>query len=175
MQSNQHFMAPFDQSLDKTLDEFLLQYPMFHERSVVEQERLKNTANWMMLSFYTIQPRNNKTFILNLIPRIVEGRNARYITGSGQTRPTADRVDLFRIEGNCEKIKRPPRRKKEAIIDTEGNPIIKLEIPKNIPSSNGSSGLAPSEANHQGLTYAPVIIPYYQGKLTVTRSASSVC
>lgn len=89
------------------------QYPAFKERSALEQERLRNTSNWMDLSFYTIQPRNNKTFILNLIPRIVEGRNARYITGSGQTRPTADRVDLFRMEGNCEKIKRPPRRKKD--------------------------------------------------------------
>ncbi|RYH32203.1 hypothetical protein EON65_01110 [archaeon] len=67
----------------------------------------------MDLAFYTIQPRNNKTFILNLIPRIVEGRAARYITGSGQTKPTADRVNLFRLEGNCEKIKRPPRRKKD--------------------------------------------------------------
>lgn len=70
----------------------------------------------MDLAFFTIQPRNNKTFILNLIPRIVEGKNARYITGSGQTRPTADRVNLFRMEGNCEKIKRPPRRKKEEIL-----------------------------------------------------------
>lgn len=67
----------------------------------------------MDLAFYTIQPRNNKTFILNLIPRITEGRSARYITGSGQTKPTTDRVNLFRLEGNCEKIKRPPRRKKD--------------------------------------------------------------
>jgi hypothetical protein len=70
----------------------------------------------MDLIFYALQPRNNKTFILNLIPRIVEGKNAKYITGSGQTKPTADRVNLFRAEGNCERIKRPPRRKKEEIL-----------------------------------------------------------
>jgi hypothetical protein len=71
----------------------------------------------MDLAFYTIQPRNNKTFMLNIIPRIVEGRNARYITGSGQTKSTADRVSIFRREGNCEKIKRPPRRRKEAVLE----------------------------------------------------------
>lgn len=101
---------------DNTLESFLAKYPELKDRSPVEQERLRHTANWMDLTFYTIQPRNNKTFVLNLIPRIVEGRNARYITGSGQTKPTADRVNLFRIEGSCEKIKRPPRRKKEEII-----------------------------------------------------------
>lgn len=146
------------------MEEFLKQYPNFHERSIVEQERLKNTANWMILSFYTIQPRNNKTFILNLIPRVVEGRNARYITGSGQTRPTADRVDLFRIEGNCEKIKRPPRRKKETALDEEGKPIVNIE-----PKTNSSSSLSDlakviaSKSPTSNMTYTPMIIPYYQG------------
>lgn len=100
----------------ETIDSFLEKYPELKERNTTEQERLRNTANWMDLAFYTIQPRNNKTFILNLIPRIVEGKTARYITGSGQTKPTTDRVNLFRSEGNCEKIKRPPRRKKEEIL-----------------------------------------------------------
>lgn len=98
------------------LESFLEKYPELRERNATEQDRLRHTANWMDLAFYTIQPRNNKTFILNIIPRIIEGRNARYITGSGQTKPTADRVNIFRLEGNCEKIKRPPRRKKEEIL-----------------------------------------------------------
>jgi len=97
------------------LKDFLEKYPDLRERNSTEQERLRHTANWMDLAFYTIQPRNNKTFVLNMIPRIVEGRNARYITGSGQTKPTADRVNIFRLEGCCEKIKRPPRRKREEI------------------------------------------------------------
>jgi len=101
---------------DKSVDSFLERYPDFKDRSTSEQDRLRNSANWMDLAFYTMQPRNNKTFILNLIPRVVEGRNARYITGSGQTKPTSDRVNLFRWEGNCEKIKRPPRRKKDEVV-----------------------------------------------------------
>ena len=95
---------------------FLEKYPDLKDRSALEQERLRNTANWMDLTFYTLQPRNNKTFILSLIPRIVEGKSAKYITGSGQTKSTSDRVNIFREEGHCEKIKRPPRRKKEEIL-----------------------------------------------------------
>ncbi len=140
---------------------------------MVEQDRLRNTANWMILCFYTIQPRNNKTFILNLIPRIVEGRNARYITGSGQTRPTADRVDLFRLEGNCEKIKRPPRRKKEILLDGESNPTVKADGPvpktKDQLSSSGSVVTEKSiNSNGQSLNgnvaFTPMVIPYFQGK-----------
>jgi hypothetical protein len=98
------------------LEPFLEKHPDFQPRTAAEQEKLRTTANWMDLAFYTIQPKNNKTFILNLIPRIVEGRNAKYITGSGQTRATSDRVNIFRLEGNCEKIKRPPRRTKDEIL-----------------------------------------------------------
>jgi hypothetical protein len=101
------------------LETFLEKHPDFQQRTAGEQEKLRTTANWMDLAFYTIQPKNNKTFILNLIPRIVEGRNVKYITGSGQTRATSDRVNIFRLEGNCEKIKRPPRRTKDEILATK--------------------------------------------------------
>ncbi len=94
------------------MEMFLEVYPDFRDRSAVEQEKLRLSANWMDLTLYCVLPRNNKTFILNIIPRIVEGRNVKYVTGSGQTRPTADRVALFRLEGNCEKLQRPPRRNK---------------------------------------------------------------
>ena len=139
----------------------------------------------MDLSFYTIQPRNNKTFILNLIPRIVEGRNARYITGSGQTRPTADRVDLFRVEGNCEKIKRPPRRKKEDNMNSgsgDDSSLKKASIHINIDSISqdkipvlaspfgaldptkhfgDAAQFIPAAAASSGNMPFPMIIPYY--------------
>ncbi len=95
------------------MEAFLAVYSDLKDRSATEREKLRLTANWMDLAFHTMTPKNNKTFVLNLIPRIVEGRNVRYVTGSGQTKPTADRVNLFRMEGNCEKVQRPPRKKRE--------------------------------------------------------------
>ena len=69
----------------------------------------------MDLAFYTLRPRHNKMLVINLITRIVEGKSARYVTGSGQTRKTADRVEIFRVVGNCEAIPRPPRQRKSNI------------------------------------------------------------
>ena len=95
-----------------SIDSFIHQYPDFSSGyAPTELENLKNTANWMDLVFFTLPPKNNKTFLMNLIPRLCEGRNARYITGSGETRATADRVLIFRTEGNCEKVNRPPRKR----------------------------------------------------------------
>lgn len=55
-------------------------YPEMATYSTLEQERLRITANWMDLAFYTLPPKNNKTFLMNLVPRICEGRYARYVS-----------------------------------------------------------------------------------------------
>jgi hypothetical protein len=92
-------------------DSFLKAYPQFQSRSSTESEKLRMTANWMDLAFYTVSPRNNKTFLMNLIPRLCEGRTVRYVTGSGESQATSDRVAIFRKEGKFEKVTRPPRKK----------------------------------------------------------------
>jgi hypothetical protein len=33
------------------------------------------------------------------------------VTGSGETQATADRVQLYRVEGNIQKVERPPRKR----------------------------------------------------------------
>jgi hypothetical protein len=115
----------------ETEESFLEKYPEYADRSPVERTRLRNSANWMVLTFHTIQPRNNKSFIMHLIPKLVEGKNARYITGSGQTKSTADRVHLFRTEGECEKIQRPPRKRKDAMMNESSDDIAALEFATN--------------------------------------------
>ena len=42
--------------------------------------------------------------MLNLIARIVEGKNAKFIMSSAQNRKTTDRVYIFRILGNCDDV-----------------------------------------------------------------------
>lgn len=156
-------LRPFIPLKYDKLKDFLANYPHLKERNGMEQERLRFTANWMDLAFHSIQPRNNKTFILNIIPRIVEGRNARYITGSGQTRPTADRVDLFRLEGQCEKIKRPPRKKKELLPQ---DAILDQKNVANISQLLQSSGLTllPVGENNDGSAAGKVPMLIYSGE-----------
>jgi hypothetical protein len=103
-------------------------YPELRERGPAEQEKLRLTANWMDLAFYVLPSKNNKTFILNLIPRVVEGRGVKYITGSGQTKPTTDRVTLFRGEGQCEKVVRPPRKKREENSCSSGSVVRTVDV-----------------------------------------------
>lgn len=86
-------------------------YPEFRVRISLEQNLLHQTAEWINLCFYTLKPANNKGFFISLIPRIVEGPNCKYVTGSGETTQTADRVTVFRTEGNCVKIQRLPRKR----------------------------------------------------------------
>lgn len=101
------------------LDHFLQGYPEFRERQPAEQERLRLTANWMDLAFHAITPKSNKTFLMNLIPRICEGRSARYITGSGETLATSDRVRIYRVEGGCEKIQRQSRKRNNQVLNQD--------------------------------------------------------
>jgi hypothetical protein len=72
----------------------------------------------MFVSFFTLGPVNNKGFIIGLIPRLVEGAAARYVTGSGETLQTRDRVKVFCTEGNFEKPKRATKRARIAIAKT---------------------------------------------------------
>lgn len=93
----------------RTTDSFLEAYPTLSERPRAEQEKLCTTANWFDLALLTLKPENNKSFLISVIPRMAEGAKARYITGSGESCQTRDRVFIFRKEGNCEPVKRAPR------------------------------------------------------------------
>jgi len=50
-----------------------------------------------------------------VVPKIVEGLQARYVTGSGQTAATADRVLIFEREGECSPFNRGGRRKAKKV------------------------------------------------------------
>eukprot|EP01035_Chromulina_nebulosa_P019694 gene19694-25616_t len=82
-----------------------------------------------------------------MIPKLCEGSSVKYITGSGETRSTSDRVSIYRTEGNCEKICRPPRKRKAtsrtALTNTEyfnnsvlGNDLVYYPFRKPLSNSN---------------------------------------
>jgi hypothetical protein len=74
-------------------------FPSLLYESDEEYHRLWQTANWMAVLFSLITARKNKGLAMQVVPKLVEGWNVKYVTGSGQTRLTANRVLVFETEG----------------------------------------------------------------------------
>eukprot|EP01035_Chromulina_nebulosa_P018498 gene18498-24215_t len=71
----------------------------------------------MSLLFKIIPARKNKGLVIQVIPKLVEGWDVKYITGSGQTKATAHRVRIFETEGEIQAFHR-------------GRPKVKKQISK---------------------------------------------
>lgn len=86
------------------VEAFLTKYSggRFDDFDIETQEILKNEANWFNIVFDLLPARKNKGLCMAVVPRIVEGWSARYVTGSGQTKATADRVCIFESEGDVQ-------------------------------------------------------------------------
>jgi len=80
----------------------------FNSYPIEEIKVLWETANWMSKLFTFIPARKNKGLAIAVIPKLIQGWFAKYVTGSGQTKATADRVKIFETEGD---IKPHPRGK----------------------------------------------------------------
>lgn len=89
----------------QTLESFLEAYPQFSSKPESELNNLWHSANWMVEFFKIIPAYKNKGLVMMVIPKLVEGWEAKYITGSGQKEVTSNRVALFECEGavkpNC--------------------------------------------------------------------------
>lgn len=84
-----------------TFESFLEEYgSVYSNESADEQQKLWHTANWMHTLFTLIPARKNKGLAMQVVPKVVEGWQVKYVTGSGQTRLTANRVHVFEVEGN---------------------------------------------------------------------------
>jgi len=100
-----------------TIEKFMSIYKSFGDNvSTIEQESEKekinlwHTANWMNVLLSMVPARKSKDLAIQVVPKVVEGWDARYITGSGQKRSTAYRVAIFEKEGNV----MPRERKKSS-------------------------------------------------------------
>jgi hypothetical protein len=83
-------------------------------RNIAETDRDKlfRTANWMNMLFRIIPAKQNKELALAVVTKFVEGIGASYVTGSGQTTATTDRVLIYQNEGLVIPNKRNPRKRK---------------------------------------------------------------
>lgn len=92
--------------------EFIAAYVIFVDYDDKQQERLMHVANWMAYLLSKIPAKKNKGFALQIVPKLLEGWQARYITGSGQSKATEDRVRIYETEGDVVPTQRlkPPKR-----------------------------------------------------------------
>lgn len=106
----------------QSVDAFLYAYTnhsSFTEYSTDEQITLMEIANWMNILFFYGSAKKKKGLIIEVVPRLVEGPDAKYITGSGQTQATADRVLIYEIEGGVKPAIRLKRRKAAELKDDD--------------------------------------------------------
>jgi hypothetical protein len=88
-----------------TYAEFFRKYPEFtRERDTridaAEQESLLKFRNTMALCQILISAHHHKNHLMDLVTRLAEGKDVRYIVGSGQSDKTSRRVLIYRREGD---------------------------------------------------------------------------
>lgn len=96
------------------LELMLESYPEFETLTIEEQDTLLAFRNYVRITLILATARGNKNHILDLVTRLVEGRDRKYITGSGQSLETSRRVLIYEREGGIVPTPRPRRKKKNA-------------------------------------------------------------
>jgi hypothetical protein len=120
-----------------TIESFLAAYPgYFQNESEYEKKYLWLAANWMCILFRMITARKNKGLVLYVVPKLIEGWDAKYVTGSGQTKATANRVHIFETEGNTKANQRGKAKGKKRSVEGSSTPkavVPKVKKPKRDP------------------------------------------
>ena len=139
-------------------DEFAQAYPEFQGRSASEMTLLRFTANWFDLAMYSLKSQNSKSFLTFFVPQLSEGFAIRYITGSGESQATADRVNIFRKEGGVQKQTRAPRnrgntkgRKHDANLGFFDHDSDSSDVDSVFSSKTAGSGYVPHTASIERL------------------------
>lgn len=138
----QEYLSP-SQYKYQSIESFLNAYPnKFDKCDIREKECLRKTANLMVVLLSMVTPRKNKGLAITVVPKVIEGINAKYVTGSGQTKATADRVHIFETEGGIAAFRRGGRTKSSAKGKRQQrhDDSIKASLPPSKKSNYISSG-----------------------------------
>ena len=96
-----------------TPQEFERRYPEVVEgESKEERERLRGCCD--MFCYFMdrgVAMRGNKGLVMKVVPRLVEGKAARYVTGGGARKATTNRILMYEREGGVRVVERPSRKK----------------------------------------------------------------
>lgn len=95
------------QNLKISFDEFLREQPEFRTCDQVEQESLHTYRNMLAAALEVIPGKWNSNHLLDVVTRIVEGKDKKHVTGSGATRQTRNRIDVYHNLTGIEKQHKP--------------------------------------------------------------------
>eukprot|EP01036_Dinobryon_divergens_P029457 gene29457-38554_t len=132
-----------------TRDAFMQVYgEKFAAESDREKTILWQSANWMYILFKMITAKKNTGLTIEVIPKLVEGWSAKYITGGGMKPATANRVYLLHQEGKEKKGKRgrPPlpssqkKKDRSMSMSSSSSPANTRSKRQRIHDDNSSSG-----------------------------------
>lgn len=101
--------AIHDNEMISDVDRLMKKYPEFNEVGFIELKDLLRYRNIMAVALKYIKPSCNRDYLLNMISRISEGRDAKYVGGSGATQATKHRLLIYHMEGLVPLKERPPR------------------------------------------------------------------
>lgn len=114
-----------DDAKIRTIPAFLVKYPEFKDDAMIEpseQDTLLKFRNMMKLAQLFIPAKNHKEHLMDLVTRLVEGRDQKYVTGSGEKPATRRRVLIYEREGGIRPVPRPARMNPTALVSaTEEN------------------------------------------------------
>ena len=95
-----------------TMESFLQKYPQYNYLDPKEKSSLKSFANYMNVAFLVMKPEANRTHLIKIVTRIVDGRDVQYVAGSGKTPATKRRLEVFYTESGLTPKEGQPRKKK---------------------------------------------------------------
>lgn len=87
-----------NENLFTDVPKLLQAYPSFRGLSASELNVLNTFRNTMKIAQICIRPQGHKGHLLEIVTRISEGKDVKYITGSGQTTATKHRVIIYETE-----------------------------------------------------------------------------
>merc|ERR1712065_122155 len=95
------------QNLKISFEEFVKEQPEFMSETPAEQELLHTYRNMLAAALKVIPGKWNSNHLLDLVTRIVEGKDKKYVTGSGATRQTRNRINVYHNLTGIEKQSKP--------------------------------------------------------------------
>jgi hypothetical protein len=78
----------------------------FNGEDTEEQMKLLHVAAWMHYMLKGIPATRNKGFYVMMVPKLLEGFDVKYTQGTGQSRFTVNRSDVFHHEAKAKTVKR---------------------------------------------------------------------